>query len=277
MSATDGNDARVLASKFISKDARVLDVGCACGDFGMLLKKTRPCEIYGIDFDADSIMLASSTGVYKHLEQVDLNTFNNELHAEWREYFDSITFLDVLEHVINPLDSLKNLLVYLKPDGGVIVSLPNIAFGDIKAYLMNNEFHYTSTGILDSTHLRFFTYKSIAGFLADAGLVVESAEFKLARLDSNLKNQIDGELFTSICSDLHSFVYQYVLQCKRSDRPFSELSTSNLEVIDGALKNARKRLLWFGAKEIVSAALPPGSKWRRMLKALILILRAKSR
>lgn len=277
LSPADGNDARMLASKYIDSDKRVLDVGCACGDFGVLLKNTRQCEMYGFDFDANSIRIASSTGAYRHLEQIDLNTFNNTSHTEWNEFFDTITFLDVLEHVINPQGNLRSLLVYLKPGGRVIVSLPNIAFGDIKARLMGNEFRYTSTGILDNTHLRFFTYKSIASFLAEAGLVVESAEFKLAGLDSKLQSEIDEALFLSICSDLHSFVYQYVLNCRKSDLPESELGIRNTNAIDGALQNAKKRLLALGAREMVSALLPPGSKWRRMLKAAVLVLRAKRR
>jgi 2-polyprenyl-3-methyl-5-hydroxy-6-metoxy-1,4-benzoquinol methylase len=275
LSPTDGNDARMLASKYIDRGTRVLDVGCACGDFGILLKNTRPCEMYGFDFDADSIRIASSTGAYSHLEQVDLNTFNNKSNPEWNEFFDSITFLDVLEHVISPLDSLKSVLAYLKPGGRVIVSLPNIAFGDIKMRLMGNEFRYTPTGILDNTHLRFFTYKSIASFLAEAGLVVESAEFKLAGLDSKLQSEIDEALFSNICSDLHSFVYQYVLNCRQSNLPESELGLRNMNAIDVALHNAKPRLLALGAREMVSAILPPGSKWRRMLKAAVLVLRAK--
>lgn len=274
LSLADSNDARILAFHFVEPSAKVLDVGCACGDFGALLRKAKSCQLYGFDYDADSLKLASSIACYQHLEQVDLNIYDTKLHPEWNSYFDCITFLDVLEHLVAPHESLQRLLAYLRPGGNVIVSLPNLAFGDIKISLMNNEFHYTDTGILDNTHLRFFTYKSIASFLAEAGLMVVTANFKLSGIDPKMKANLDNELYERICADLHSYVYQYVIKCKRSGNPVDELTAANMAVIDCALQNIKPRLLMLGAKELLSTVLPPGSKWRRILRDAVAVFRA---
>lgn len=274
LTLADKNDVRLIALDFVQRGVNLLDIGCACGDFGALLSSSKSCNVYGFDYDADSLKLAASTACYQKLEQADLNVYDIKRHPEWHNYFDCITFLDVLEHLVNPLDSLQQLLAYLRPGGDVIVSLPNIAFGDIKAGLLNNEFRYTATGILDNTHLRFFTYKSIASFLAEAGLVVAKADFKLSGLDQKLKAELDDELYARIHADLHSFVYQYVLKCKRSERSIDELSAMNLAMIDGSLHNVRPRLLMLGAKDLLSAILPPGSKWRRILRGAVEVFRA---
>lgn len=274
LSLADKNDVRVIAFDFVERGVNLLDIGCACGDFGALLSSSKSCNIYGVDCDADSLKLAASTACYQYLEQADLNVYDIKRHPEWNNYFDCITFLDVLEHLVTPLDSLQQLLTYLRPGGDVIVSLPNIAFGDIKARLMNDEFRYTATGILDNTHLRFFTYKSIARFLAEGGLVVANVDFKLSGLDPKLKAELDDELYARIHADLHSFVYQYVLKCKRSERSIDELSAMNLAVIDNSLSNVRPRLLVLGAKELVSTIMLPGSKWRRILRDALTMIRA---
>lgn len=274
LSLNDSNDARILAFHFVEPAAKVLDVGCACGDFGALLRNSKSCKMYGFDYDSDSLKLAASTECYQNLEQADLNVYDIKRHPEWNNYFDCITFLDVLEHLVVPLAILQQLLTYLRPGGDVIVSLPNVAFGDIKARLMNDEFCYTTTGILDNTHLRFFTYKSIAHFLAEAGLVVVDADFKLSGLDPKLKAELDDELYARIHGDRHSFVYQYVLKCKLSERSIDALSAINMAVIDNSLSNVRPRLLMLGAKELLSMVLPPGSKWRRILRDVVNVVRS---
>lgn len=273
LSLADKNDVRVIACDFVESGVNLLDVGCACGDFGALLRNFKACNVYGLDYDADSLRLAAATACYDHLEQVDLNVYDINHHPEWNNYFDCITFLDVLEHLLSPLEILRQLLTYLRPGGEVVVSLPNIAFGDIKAGLMNDEFKYAATGILDNTHLRFFTYKSIARFLAEAGLVVSECDFKVSRLDLKLKSELDGELYERIQADMHSFIYQYVLKCKQSERSVEELFVMNLAVIDNSLSNVRPRLLMLGAKELLSTILPPGSKWRRKLKDVVAMIR----
>jgi 2-polyprenyl-3-methyl-5-hydroxy-6-metoxy-1,4-benzoquinol methylase len=67
-------------------------VGCACGDFGKLLK-LKKCNVYGMEYDARSIDIASSTSAYQIVHQVDLNKFNANNYQQYLSFFDSITFL----------------------------------------------------------------------------------------------------------------------------------------------------------------------------------------
>lgn len=262
----NNNDARIIAYRFVRHGACVLDVGCACGDFGTILAFAKSCTVYGLDFDSASISQAVSTGAYKYLEQVDLNTYDVGSHVEWNGLFDCITFLDVLEHLVAPRECLVKLLKLLKPDGEVVISLPNIAFGDIKLGLMNDEFSYSATGILDNTHLRFFTYKSIAVFLADTGLIVTDVDFKLSGLDSKLRDEADNVLVARISENPHSFVYQYVMKCNRSNLSAVDLTATNMAKLDVVLKDIRPRLLLLGAKQMLAGVLPAGSFLRRVLR-----------
>ena len=87
--------------------------------------------------------------------------------------FDAIVYADVLEHLVDPLRVLSELDRHLAPEGFVIASVPNIAHLYIRLLLLCGRFDYIDRGILDRSHLRFFTARSLRAFIADAGLVVE--------------------------------------------------------------------------------------------------------
>jgi len=86
--------------------------------------------------------------------------------------FDVILFLDILEHLKDPLTVLRGALDLLSDRGHVVISLPNVAHAALRAQLLSGHFSYTPTGLLDNTHLRFFDPTSVHQFLRDAGLVV---------------------------------------------------------------------------------------------------------
>jgi 2-polyprenyl-3-methyl-5-hydroxy-6-metoxy-1,4-benzoquinol methylase len=87
--------------------------------------------------------------------------------------FDAIVYADVLEHLADPLRVLVELDRSLAPDGFVIVSVPNIAHFYVRLLLLCGRFDYIDRGILDRTHLRFFTERTLRALIDDAGLVVE--------------------------------------------------------------------------------------------------------
>jgi SAM-dependent methyltransferase len=84
--------------------------------------------------------------------------------------FDVIVYADILEHLRNPLNVFTGFNRYLRPDGLVIVSVPNFAHLWVRLNLLFGRFEYADRGILDRTHLRFFTLRSFQRFLWDAGL-----------------------------------------------------------------------------------------------------------
>jgi 2-polyprenyl-3-methyl-5-hydroxy-6-metoxy-1,4-benzoquinol methylase len=87
--------------------------------------------------------------------------------------FDVIVYGDILEHLRNPMEVFRGFNRYLRPNGRVIVSLPNVAHAWVRLNLLVGRFQYANRGILDRTHLRFFTLRSFKAFLHDAGLEVE--------------------------------------------------------------------------------------------------------
>jgi 2-polyprenyl-3-methyl-5-hydroxy-6-metoxy-1,4-benzoquinol methylase len=87
--------------------------------------------------------------------------------------FDVIVYGDILEHLRNPMEVFKGFNRYLRPNGRVIVSVPNVTHAWVRWNLLLGRFPYANRGILDRTHLRFFTLRSFQAFLRDAGLEVE--------------------------------------------------------------------------------------------------------
>ncbi|MFO0659475.1 MAG: class I SAM-dependent methyltransferase [Polyangiaceae bacterium] len=150
----------------------VLDVGCGTGINGAQLR-SRGAHVTGIETNAAAATLARS-----RLDQVlELDiTRDEDLDALGDRKFDLILFGDVLEHLVAPLDALRRFVDRLEDGGHVIVSLPNIAAWPIRLKLLRGDFSYESSGILDRTHLRFFTRETATKLVQDAGLEVMRVE-----------------------------------------------------------------------------------------------------
>ncbi len=207
-----------------------MDVGCSCGDFGVLLQKEKECELIGMEIDPISIQIARETNVFSHLFEVDLNNLNEEFFKEYYNFFDYICLIDVLEHLTNPELVMLKMKKFLNTGGSFIISLPNLSFGDIKLNIMQNEFKYTDTGILDRTHIKFFTYKSIVDFTTDLNLKICISEAKIA--DISAKIGLNSQCIKRyICEDPHSYVYQYIIKATPTNLEISELRDINTEMI----------------------------------------------
>lgn len=153
-----------MCVELTGKDKKVLEVGCATGYISKNLKKNG-CYVVGIEIDKNAAEVAK-----RYCDEVitgDIETL--ELPSD---KFDVILFMDVLEHLKDPESVLKKVMNNLKEDGIVIVSVPNIANWKIRLNLLFGNFNYTTIGILDETHLRFFTYKTIKKLIDKAGLKV---------------------------------------------------------------------------------------------------------
>ena len=160
--------------KYIDKDKEnlsVLDVGCACGTNLMWLKYHNPnARLQGIELNEKSAAIAKWFG---DIEALDVETLERE---EWKEAFDYIILADIVEHLRDPWSFLKKMRGYLKPDGRVIVSIPNVCHVSNLWDMLHGDWEYEEAGILDRTHLRFFTRKSFSECLEQAGLQIQSIE-----------------------------------------------------------------------------------------------------
>jgi 2-polyprenyl-3-methyl-5-hydroxy-6-metoxy-1,4-benzoquinol methylase len=148
----------------------ILDVGCGEGAFAKKLRQERQvAHSWGVEFFDGAIPQAS-----KNLDKVIHAPIETALAELPSAYFDCVFFNDVLEHLIDPYSVLKDIRAKVKTDGYVIASIPNILnFETLYQFIKTRDWQYKDYGIMDRTHLRFFTKKSIVRMFREAGYDVE--------------------------------------------------------------------------------------------------------
>ena len=148
---------------------KILDIGCGGGGLCADVKKQRNVWYCGIDISLEAIDYAKEV-----LDEVHLGDISSMDLPYSYEYFDTLIFADILEHVAYPLDTLRRWLPLLKANGCVLISLPNVRHFTVTIPLIFfGKWEYSDRGILDRTHLRFFTRESARKLIYDAGLQIE--------------------------------------------------------------------------------------------------------
>ncbi len=216
----DVNNSLKIIYDFVTPNSTILDVGCGTGNLGEILNKNKKCFCYGMEYNPSSLSVLNEKNCYIAAHQVDLNYFNCNDYANYQHKFDYIIFGDILEHLYTPEKVVEAMLNLLKPEGFLLISLPNIAHASIKAALLTNDFSYQDTGVLDRTHIRFYTCKTIAFFLAKNNLIID--DYNYTTFDALGMSMIDpyasfpSEVKQFIFSDEHSFILQYVMKVRHA-------------------------------------------------------------
>jgi len=164
------NDSHVLAIGRVPANSRVLDLGVADGSVAAILNDMG-CQVWGVELDPEAAEAARS--VCQEVVVADLNTLELAEHFG-EQQFDVVLMLDILEHLSDPATVLGRVKPVVAEGGWGIVSLPNVAHLSVRLALLNGRFSYTEMGLLDRTHLRFFTRASIEELFDSADLVIES-------------------------------------------------------------------------------------------------------
>jgi 2-polyprenyl-3-methyl-5-hydroxy-6-metoxy-1,4-benzoquinol methylase len=178
-----------LAGK--GRGRRLLDVGAAHGYLASELR-SQGFEVTGIE--ADTVLGEEAA---KHCDEFLLLDLDGALPSFPRP-FDVMVFGDVLEHLKDPAAVLQEFAGHLRDDGAVIISLPNVANIYVRLNLLFGRFDYQDRGLLDRTHLRFFTRKSFRQFLQDAGLEVEQLTATPIPLPLVVPAQRQGAMFAAL-------------------------------------------------------------------------------
>ena len=147
---------------------RVLEIGCGTGATLAWLKQMGRCEeTIGIELMSDSLKATQLP-----IDQIISANIEEDVIDLPQHSFDLILCLDILEHLNDPWQILQFLVnQWLKPGGTVVVSLPNLRYSSVLINLLiRGRFEYENVGILDRTHLRFFTIHSAISLLQSAGL-----------------------------------------------------------------------------------------------------------
>jgi len=164
----NANDPRTLALRLIAPGKTVLELGPAMGRVTSVLSQ-RGCRVVAVEQDgtmAPKLERYCSRVIVGDVERLSLE----EVFGEQR--FDVILAGDFFEHLAHPLELLRELKRYLSEEGYVVASIPNIAHGSVRLSLLQGKFEYKDVGILDRTHLRFFTLESILRLFTDAGFAI---------------------------------------------------------------------------------------------------------
>jgi methionine biosynthesis protein MetW len=162
----DPHEVPGIVAEMIPAGSRVLDVGCGAGVLARMLADKCGAEFVGIEPDPARAARARERSL-----EVHLGSLTDEIVREIGS-FDIVLFADVLEHLPNPQSVLLLSRSALKPRGAVIVSVPNVAHWSVRLSLLRGIFKYRESGIMDATHLRWFTGDSIRSLLTSSGFRV---------------------------------------------------------------------------------------------------------
>jgi 2-polyprenyl-3-methyl-5-hydroxy-6-metoxy-1,4-benzoquinol methylase len=194
----------------------VLDVGTADGHPVVAGLTARGCRVWGVEIDEEAAAEAApmcESMVVGNVEQLDL------AEAFGDKRFDVVLCLDVLEHLVEPLDTLRRLKDLLSPSGILVASIPNVTHAAVRLQLLGGAFTYTDTGLLDRTHVRFFDRTEVTALFDDAGLtVLERLEVRREPHETEIPIDLDAvpaETLAQVTADPDARVFQWMLVAKR--------------------------------------------------------------
>jgi len=200
----DAIDVHTREIRWIGRGKRVLECGCDTGYVSKVLREDFDCRVTGIEINPEAAEQARAYCEQVIVADLDGFDFAERLAGE---RFDVILFGDVLEHVRDPWTVLERARDVLEPDGRVIACIPNIAERNVILNLILGRFEYRKKGLLDQTHLRFFTAES-------ARRLLESAGYHIARIERITNPEVERE----VPVDVDTFPPQLLSFLRRTNR-----------------------------------------------------------
>ena len=210
----------------IKPNSTFLDFGCSTGYYGAFVRKNKSCKVYGVEISDDKY----------EAEKVLDGVYSFDIDNEWpkevyERKYDGVWFGDVIEHLKYPDKALERSKELLNKGGKIYVSTPNIAHISIRLELLGGNFQYEPTGILDDTHLKYFTLDSLKRLCISAG-------FDIIKIDYSLRDYPRGvvtrlldacgveahERFWKLLSDPTARAYQYRLVLAPAKKGMKKIS-----------------------------------------------------
>jgi O-antigen biosynthesis protein len=186
---------------------RVLELGCACGATLLEIKnRYANAELFGIELNEGAASIGRMFA--------DISARDAQMPLDYPEgYFDYVITADVLEHLVDPWSVVADIRSHLKDSGTVIASIPNIMHVSVMRDVVNGRFSYQDAGILDRTHLRFFTLTEIDILFAGAGYGARSYTATTVPLTDDDLRLVDALKALSTTNTSDQFrVYQYLVK-----------------------------------------------------------------
>uniref|UniRef100_A0A7V3ZYC5 Glycosyltransferase n=1 Tax=candidate division WOR-3 bacterium TaxID=2052148 RepID=A0A7V3ZYC5_UNCW3 len=224
------NVCYAIELKLIGKNKTVLEVGPSTGYVTRILKSFGN-RVYCIEIDGEAAKEAEKycdKMIVGDIEEIDLDSYFEP------EMFDVILFGDVLEHLKWPNKVLKKVKKFLKPDGYIVASIPNIAHGDIILSLICGKFEYKSLGLLDETHLRFFTLENIFKMFKESGYKIAEVYSTKVEVGYSEFGDVVKKVPTPIVNFIkklpYSNVYQFVVKAYHAEYPAKEAEIEEISI-----------------------------------------------
>ena len=219
----------VRVVSFVPPGTRVLEFGCATGYMSEVLSTQRTCAVTAIEIVPEAAEVAA-----EHCERVVVGDADELDFAAifGNDRFDCIIFADVLEHLRKPADVLRRVAPLVADEGAIVASIPNIAHGSVRLALLAGEFRYRDVGLLDETHLRFFTREGIQDLFEESGYVITNWSRRRLDIDeSEIRTPVPvpDAIRDWLAEDGDVTTYQYIV------RAIPTRASSQLAMLRGLL------------------------------------------
>ena len=272
LSEIDDNSSYAQILALSGSGLHVLDVGCGPGNLAALLTR-RGSTVVGLDADLRSLDSARQFCESVHAIDLDREDLTDSVGGQ---NFDAIVFADILEHLRDPLRVLLSAKMLLREGGSVFVSIPNIAHGAVRLALLRGEFSYQRLGILDETHVHFYTKSTVEELLNDAGLDIVETRRTVAPIfeESDLvpfvrREDFSAALVDEIESDPESRTLQFIVKAQPIAHATATITRFRRATLAQDLRTleARYAQLERGAEELRSANAGLTDEFRRVSHA----------
>ncbi|WP_252242320.1 methyltransferase domain-containing protein [Clostridium sp. ZBS18] len=223
----DSENSLHMIIKMISPNSKILEFGPAHGRLTKYLKEELTCEIDIVEIDDEAGREANrysdKSFIGNNLGDIEKYIWLEELKSETYDY---IIFADVLEHLHSPKKVLECCNRILKDKGSILMSIPNIAHNSVLIDLVNDKFHYNTVGLLDNTHISFFSYNSLIEMIEESGYKTVKEYAVYSKVGENEINNnykcVSRELAKELRKRDKGNLYQFIFEIKKRDFVIAE-------------------------------------------------------
>lgn len=222
-----------VINNWIQEETKVLEFGPANGRLTKYLKFQKNCKVTIVELDKEAGKEASCYATKAYIGN-EYGNIENYYWTKTKEKFDYIIFADVLEHLSNPQKVLGVCKEFLEPTGRILVSIPNVAHNSVIIDMLNDKFEYDEVGLLDRTHIHFFTLKTFQKMISLLDIYIAEMIPIYSRVGSNeILNTykdvpIDVEKYMR--KRLEGSVYQYVFNLSLDRDRKTEITLKNFDL-----------------------------------------------
>jgi 2-polyprenyl-3-methyl-5-hydroxy-6-metoxy-1,4-benzoquinol methylase len=225
------NTAAAKVVDMVGSGKRVLELGSGPGSITRLLKENQ-CQITALELDPKAIEIVSA--YCENVYSCDLNESEWPSTLSSTDRFQVIVAADVLEHLYDPWTTLGKLRSFLAENGYVVISLPHVGHNAVVACLLNGDFEYQPWGLLDKTHIRFFSIQNIQKLFNDAGFKIIESDFVVKTPEqtefAQRWRQLPPTTRDALASSRFGTIYQVVIKAVLNSAPGQGLQLTSQPV-----------------------------------------------